>query len=248
MKFQLLLPLTIALTVALVVVIKSRKQEHDKVDKRNKFERIKLRVTNDVLGEHQTEKIALENKIDIAEKEGEALQTDAESCEKKASQKRKEVEVCRGAVKSLIDGVAALETELSDLHGETSKEKNSWTDKLESLKKELQVPSAVCAFLKKGSDSASKLCNSKPEELKVEAPQPEAPKVEAPQPEAPKVEAPQPEAPKVEAPQPEEPKVEAPKPEDPKVEAPKPEDPKVEAPKPEEPKAEAPKQGARVED
>ncbi|XP_061677245.1 neurofilament heavy polypeptide [Syngnathoides biaculeatus] len=200
MKFELLLPLTIALTVALVVVIKSRKQEHDKMDRRNTFERMKLRVTNDVLAEFQTEKISLENKIESGEKEGKALQTDVESWEKKVLQSKKEAEACQGAVKSQKDAVAALEIELSDLDGETSKEKNSWSDKLESLKKELQAPSTLCAFLKKGSDSASKLCSSEPEKLKVETPKTEKPKAKASQPDDEKPKAPEPEEPKAEAP------------------------------------------------
>lgn len=40
------------------------------------------------------------------------------------------------------------------LAGKKNKEKESWVAKLESLKEELQAPSAVCAFLKKGADSA----------------------------------------------------------------------------------------------
>lgn len=98
MKFQLLLPLTIALTVALVVVIKSRKQEHDKVHKRNKFESMKLQATNDVVGEYQTEKISLENHIESAQKEEKTLRTGAESCEQKVLKKKKEVEACQRAV------------------------------------------------------------------------------------------------------------------------------------------------------
>ncbi|XP_051920454.1 neurofilament medium polypeptide [Hippocampus zosterae] len=189
MKFQLLLPLTIALTVALVVVIKSRKREHDKVDKRNKFESMKLRVTNDVVGEYQTEKISLENLIENAQKEEKMIQTDAGSCEQKVLKKKKEVDACQRAVKSLKKGVAGIEGQLQNLHGKMSKEKESWIAKLESLKKELQEPSAVCAFLKKGAHSASKLCDSQPE-AKGEVPSTKQPNAEDSQAQKPKAENP----------------------------------------------------------
>ncbi|KAM9806843.1 uncharacterized protein ACBT44_014000 [Syngnathus typhle] len=214
MKFQLLMPLTIALTVALVVVIKTRKQEHDKADKQNKFESMKVRVTNDVVAEYQTQKITMENRIDSARKEEKDLQTDVESYEQRVVKKNIEVETCQGAVVSLKDGVANLERELQNLRGETSKEKTSWLAKLESLKKELQMPSAVCPFLKKGVDSASKLCDSETEKV-------EAPKAEAAKPDAPKAEIPKPDAPKAEIPKPDPPKAEIPKPDAPKAEAPK---------------------------
>ncbi|XP_077382822.1 uncharacterized protein LOC144022152 isoform X2 [Festucalex cinctus] len=194
MKFQLLLPLTIGLTVALVVIIKTRKQEHDQVDKRNRFERMKLRVTNDLLGEHQTEKISLENKIESAQKEEKALQTDTESCEQKAQKKKKAVEACQLSVKSVQKKVPNLEGELRNLQGETSKEKDSWIAKLESLKKEQQAPSALCGFLKKGADSAKKLCGVEPEAPKIEAPKTAQPKAETPKPEKSKAEAPKQEA------------------------------------------------------
>ncbi|XP_077433079.1 uncharacterized protein LOC144058477 [Vanacampus margaritifer] len=189
MKFQLLLPLTLGLTVALVVIIKTRKQEQDQVDKRNRFERVKLRVANDLLGEYQTEKITLENQIESAQKEAKALQTDAESCEKKVKKNKKEVEACQRSVKSVKKGVTGLEGELLNLQGETSKEKDSWVAKLESLKKELKAPSTLCGFLKKGADSARKLCDSKPEEPKVAAPKAETAKPEKSKAEAPKQKA-----------------------------------------------------------
>ncbi|XP_057691464.1 uncharacterized protein LOC130915457 [Corythoichthys intestinalis] len=206
MKFQLLLPLTLALTVTLVVVIKSRKFEHDKVDKQNKFELKKLKVNDDVLGDLQKEKITLENKIETGEKEWKALKKDAQLSEQTAQKKKKEVVACQGAVKSLKDGVMALQVDLKNLQGEASKEVDSWFAKLESLRKELEMPSAVCAFLKNGVDSANKMCSSKAEKEMEEKPEAEAPKAEEP-----KAEAPKPEKPKAEAPKPQKPKAKAPK-------------------------------------
>ncbi|XP_054638959.1 uncharacterized protein zgc:174935 [Dunckerocampus dactyliophorus] len=204
MKVQLLLPLTIALTVMLVVVIKTRKREHDQVDKQNRIERIKLRVTHDVLGGYQEEKMSLENQIEQSNKDENALKTGADSADQKALKTKGDLETCQGALKSLNEELVALQTLVSNLQGENSKEKDSWIAELESLKKQLQGPSAICAFLKKGADSASKLCSS---EGVAEAPKPEEPKAEPPKPEEPKTELPKPEEPKAEEAKPEEPKL-----------------------------------------
>ncbi|XP_077455679.1 uncharacterized protein LOC144073588 [Stigmatopora argus] len=219
MKFQLLLPLTLALTVALVVVIKSRRFEHEKVDKQYKFEHMKVKVNNDLLGELQTQKISVENQIDSGEKEGKALKADAQASEQKAKKKKKELVACLGSVKTSNDGIATLEAELSNLQGEANKEMSSWIAKLNSLDSELQMPSAVCAFLKTGVDSANKLCRNTEAQMEAE--------------------------PKSVAPKPAEPKTEAPKPKEPKAEAAVPDEPKAEAPKPQKPKAKAHKKGVK---
>ncbi|XP_077577594.1 uncharacterized protein LOC144199657 [Stigmatopora nigra] len=226
MKFQLLLPLTLALTVVLVVVIKSRRFEHEKVDKLYKFEGMKVKVNNNVLGELQTQKISLGNKIDSGEKEEKTLKADVQTSVQKAQKKKKELVACQGSVKTLKDGMATLQADLNNLRDEANKEMSSWIAKLKSLDTELEMPSAVCAFLKTGVDSAAnKLCSSNTE-AQMEA----EPKAVAPKPEKPKTEAPKPKEPKEKAAEPDEPKANA---------------PKVEAPKPQKPKAKAPKKGVK---
>nr|XP_057940115.1 anti-sigma-I factor RsgI8 [Doryrhamphus excisus] len=187
MKLQLLLPLTIAVTVMLVVIIKTRKREHDQVDKQNRIERIKLRLTHDLLGGYQEEKMSLENQIEQSNKDVNALKTGSSSADQKVLKTKADLKKCQGALKTLEDELLALQTLFTNLEGENGKEKDSWIAELESLNKQLQGPSAICAFLKKGADSASKLCSSegpegalKPEEPKPEPPQPEEPKSEPP--------------------------------------------------------------------
>ncbi|XP_061737921.1 translation initiation factor IF-2 [Nerophis ophidion] len=226
MKIQLLLPLTIAVTVALVVVMKTRRSEHDKEYIENRFKRIKVKVTHSLLAGYQEEKMSIENQIQERNQEEKSLKEAAESAEEKAQKAKAHVEPCQGAVKILNDEAMALQTEFSNLQGENSKEKAAWTAQLESLKKQLQSQSAICAFLKQGIESASKLCSS---EGVVEAPKPEETKSE----EA-KAEESKPEEAKAEESKPEEAKSEESKPEEEKVEDLKPEEAKAEESKPEE--------------
>ncbi|KAM9852559.1 uncharacterized protein ACBR49_005616 isoform 2-T2 [Aulostomus maculatus] len=233
MKVQLLLPLTIAMSVALVVILKTRKHEQDQEERRNRFESMRLRVTHDVLGEYQGEKIESENLLLKADTEQKVEEEDMKKLETKIADKKWEADICQGSQKPIKDETATAEKELNDLKGETSKEKNGWTAEIKSLTDQLAALSPVCAHLKPGSEMASKLCSSG---QAAEAPKQEEPKAEAAQPEPPK-----PQEPNAEAPKPEEPKVEAPKPEEPKAEAPQPQAPQAEAPKAEAPQPEAPK-------
>jgi len=247
MKVHLFLPMSILVSVALVGVMKIRQKEHDKIDRRNRFEDIKLRVTHDVLGEYQSEKADTQNRLDKANTDVKALEEEVKTLQMTDTKKKGEVDICQAGQKTARDELASAETELNNLQAESSKEKADWNTELASLKQQLETRSPVCDFMKPGQDSDKKLCGEviveapKPEEPKAEAPKPEEPKAEAPKPEEPKAEAPKPEEPKAAAPKPEEAKAEAPKLEEAKAEAPKPEEAKAEAPKPEEPKAEAPK-------
>ncbi|XP_062279026.1 neurofilament medium polypeptide isoform X2 [Scomber scombrus] len=247
MKTHLLLPVTIMVSVALVGVMKIRGKERDKVERRSRFEGIKLRVTHDVLDEYESDVKDTQTLLAKAETDFKALDGEVNMLWDKDNQKRGEVDTCQAVQKTVRDALASAETEFSNVQADSTKEKDGWSAELATLKQQLETRSSVCDFIKPGVDTDKKLCGEviveapKPEEPKAEAPEPVEPKAEAPKQEEPKAEAPKPEEPKAEAPKPEEPKAEAPKPEEPKAEAPNPQEPKAEAPKPEEPKAEAPK-------
>ncbi|XP_060906610.1 neurofilament heavy polypeptide-like [Labrus mixtus] len=250
MKVHLLLPLLIVVSVLVVGVIKMRKQEHDKDNRVDRFQAIKLRVTYDVLVDYQNEKSAKQVLLEKAESEYNTLMVEYKTLKTKGDTAKGKEDDCltdKTSQKSVLD---LVEKDFSDVKGNTEKESTGWKTEVETLQQQLAEWSKVCNFVKPGSQS-SQLCgieeSLKPEEAKAEAPKAEAPKPEEAKAEAPKAEAPKPEeakaeAPKAEAPKPEEAKAEAPKQEEAKAEAPKPEEAKAEAPKPEEAKAEAPKQ------
>lgn len=73
MKVQLFLPLAIAVSVITVGVMKIRKKEHDKEERKTRFQEIKLRVTYDVLAEYQNEKVTKQQQLETAEKEQKTL-------------------------------------------------------------------------------------------------------------------------------------------------------------------------------
>ncbi|KAM9353150.1 uncharacterized protein ABDE67_005517 [Symphorus nematophorus] len=229
MKVQLAIPLCIAVTVALMGLMKIRKKEQDKEDKRQKFEDIKLRVTHDVLGEYEAEKAETEKLLEKTKSDIKLLSDEVSTVQARKEKAKGDADACQGGEKSAKDELAKEETEFNNLKAQTDQEKTSWATEVETLKKQLEARSAMCDHLKKDSEEGSKLC-------KQEEPKAEAPKQEEPKAEEPKAEAPKQEEPKAEEPKAEEPKAEAPKQEEPKAE-----EPKAEAPKQEEPKAEAPK-------
>ncbi|XP_074540527.1 uncharacterized protein LOC141801395 isoform X2 [Halichoeres trimaculatus] len=245
MKIQLLLPLTIAVSVITVGVMKIRKKEHDNEVRKSRFQDIKLRVTYDVLAEYQNDKMAKQLLLQHAEEEQKILERDVNDLITKTDTAKKETDLCQSEKNSEQGVLEVVDKEFNEVKASTEKEKTEWMKETESLKKQLEARSPACAFLKPDSQSASKLCGGEAEapkeEAKAKEPKEEA-KAEAPKEEA-KAEAPKEEA-KAEAPK-EEAKAEAPK-EEVKAEAPK-EEAKAEAPKEEAPKAEAPKEEAKAE-
>ncbi|KAF3839758.1 hypothetical protein F7725_018475 [Dissostichus mawsoni] len=211
MKVIILIPVTIALSVALLGFTKIRKREHDRGEKQSKFQDVKLRVTNEMLQEYQSEVTEAKDHMQTTTADLKALTEEMKTLQSNADKAKNEADTCNGEKKIVADQLVSVETLLKNLQAELNTMQTGWTAEVETLKQQLAARSAVCDFLKAGSADASKLCGEEP---KAEAPKPEEPKAEAPKPEGPKAEAPKPEEPKAEAPKPEEPKAEAPKPED----------------------------------
>uniref|UniRef100_A0A669E314 Zgc:174935 n=1 Tax=Oreochromis niloticus TaxID=8128 RepID=A0A669E314_ORENI len=191
MKPQFLLPATVVVSVALVGIMKLRKGEHEKYEKQFKFQDVRLRVANDVLGEYQNDKAEKQNISCVV-----------------GSKERKDFFVC--FTKLLLTSTPSCN--LVTLTAEQEKEKTSWTTEEDTLKQQLEKHSLVCQFIKTDIAEARyepiiiyllTLCGIK-----------EQPKAEAPKQDQPKAEAPKQEEPKAEAPKQEEPKAEAPKQED----------------------------------
>ncbi|XP_041649813.1 fibrous sheath CABYR-binding protein [Cheilinus undulatus] len=240
MKGHLLLPLLIVVSVIVVGLMKIRQREHDRENRQDRFQTVKLRVTNDVLGDYQNEKTGKQLLVERAEVEIKKLNEDQEKLKTKEEATKVEADKCladKTSEKSVLDTVLK---EFTDVTAETKKEMASWKNEIEFLQKQLAARSKVCDYLKPGTTEVSQLCGTPAKEAKAEAPKEEA-KAEPPKEEA-KAEPPKEEA-KAEPPK-EEAKAEPPK-EEAKAEAPK-EEAKAEAPK-EEAKAEAPKEEAKAE-
>ncbi|XP_070823027.1 uncharacterized protein [Chaetodon trifascialis] len=204
MKAHCVLSVTIVVSVAMMGVMHVRKKELDKVDKRNRFEDIKLRVTSDVLGEYLDERGEMQNTLDKTTNEQRALEKQVNMIQKREDTTKHEVQVCQGdemcsdslfhLQKSAIDQLATIETEYSNLKVAVDKENASWTAEMETLHKHLQARSPVCDFLKKNSQAVSSLCGI---QVDVEAPKKEEAKAETAKQEELSAEAPKQEEPKV---------------------------------------------------
>lgn len=176
MKAYSVLTVTVVVSVAMMGVMQVRKKEYGKLEKRNRFEDIKLRVTKDVLGEYLDERGAMQNKLDKTTNEKRALETQVNMIQKKEDTTKGEVKVCLGDKKSANDELATIETEFSNLKAAIDRENASWTAEMETLHKQLQAWSPVCNFLKKNSQAVSSLCGK---QVDVEAPKQEEAKAEA---------------------------------------------------------------------
>lgn len=96
MKLLVMIPVTIALSVALLGITKLRKKEQDKEDKRIRFLDIKLRVTYDVLKEYQTERSDMQLQLDKSQSSQKVLQDEAKALQSKADKAKGDAEACQG--------------------------------------------------------------------------------------------------------------------------------------------------------
>ncbi|XP_035477250.2 neurofilament heavy polypeptide [Scophthalmus maximus] len=245
MKVQVLVPLSLVVSVALLGLMKFRQKDQDVEMKRNRFVNIKLRVSDDVLREYQRSRSETEESLAKITAEQKTLLVGASRRQVEVDEAKGKMDICRDTEKNAKNELESAQSEFNNFKAEADKDTSSWKTEVETLKQQLAEQSAICDFVKKDSQLGSKLCAGKvetPKEIpKADAQKQEEAKAEAPKQEEAKAEAPTPEEAKAEAPKPEEAKAEAPKPEEAKAEAPKPEEAKAEAPKPEEAKAEAPK-------
>ncbi|XP_014839954.1 PREDICTED: FK506-binding protein 4-like isoform X3 [Poecilia mexicana] len=231
MKVHLVLPVALLTSVILVGLLKIRKRDHDKEEKRSRFQDIKLRVTSDVLQEYQKEKAERQNELEKVQGELKAMEEEVKVAQTKAEKAAGDLTGCEGSQKSGADQQAAEETNLGNLKAQTEKETTEWNAELDRLKKQLTEKSPVCNFLKEYPDQIKTMCGIK-----------EEPKAEPPKQEEKKAEPPKQEEKKAEPPKQEEKKAEPPKQEEKKEEPPKQEEKKEEPPKQEEKKEEPPKQ------
>ncbi|XP_041798877.1 uncharacterized protein zgc:174935 [Chelmon rostratus] len=208
MRAQCVLTVAVVVSVAMVGLMSVRKKEYESEDKRNRFEDIKLRVTNDVLGEYQDETAETQNLLDKTQREHQALEKQVNVIMTKEDSTKSDLQFCQGAQKSATDELAIVEAEYSNLKAGIDKENASWTAEIETLKKQLEARSPVCDFLKKNSQAISNLCGI---EVNVDVPKQEDPKAEAPKQGDLSAEASKKEELGTEAPKQEEPKAEVPK-------------------------------------
>uniref|UniRef100_A0A3B3VID3 Nucleolar protein 58-like n=1 Tax=Poecilia latipinna TaxID=48699 RepID=A0A3B3VID3_9TELE len=220
MKVHLMLPVALLTSVLLVGLLKIRKRDHDKEEKRNRFQDIKLRVTSDVLQGYQKEKAERQNELEKVQGELKAMEEAVKVAQTKAEKAAGDLTGCEGSQKSGADQQAAEETNLGNLKAQTEKETTEWNAELDRLKKQLTEKSPVCNFLKEYPDQIKTMCGIK-EEPKAEPPKQEEKKAEPPKQEEKKEEPPKQEEKKEEPPKQEEKKEEPPKQEEKKEEPPK---------------------------
>ncbi|KAJ0037238.1 hypothetical protein NL108_018413 [Boleophthalmus pectinirostris] len=232
MKAQILLPVSIAISVASFALMKIRIPEIVSHEKRISILDVKLRVSEGMVAEYEKEKQSTESRMQMEKTAQEQLQKELTELSTASNTKKTELDACMGQKKTVTDEIASAQEQLKTFQDQSAKEKTAWEAEIAALKENLNTQSPICNYLKPGSSVQG--CPEKKEEPK--------PNAEQPKPEPPKAEEAKPDAPKPDAPKPEEPKADAPKPEEPKADAPKPEEPKQEAQNPEAVKPEAPKQ------
>ncbi|KAJ0000413.1 hypothetical protein NQD34_012255 [Periophthalmus magnuspinnatus] len=184
MKFQIMIPISIALSVASFAMIKIRLPLLAAEEKRNTMLDVKLRVTEELLGEFEKEKNIIDSRIETEKSAQEPLQK--EITELSTNTKKEELDTCLGLKKGFTDEETSAQDQINTFQIESAKEKTAWEAEMETLKGTLNTQSPICNFLKTGA-SLPGVCpkkeEAKPEEAKVEPPKAEEPKPEAPKPE-----------------------------------------------------------------
>lgn len=96
MKVQVVVPMTICVSVVLLGIIRVRKTEQEKEDKRNRFQVTKLRVTYDVLREYQSDKLETQKLLDKTEIDKKTLEEQVNMLKAKADQATGVADDCQG--------------------------------------------------------------------------------------------------------------------------------------------------------
>lgn len=95
--YLVLLALTALASVALLGVVNVRKKDEAREQKRSKFQEVKLRVTQDVLGEYQDEKNGVEVLVEKTATEVKALEPELSTLQETEKQKKADEAACQGA-------------------------------------------------------------------------------------------------------------------------------------------------------
>ncbi|XP_053699612.1 uncharacterized protein LOC128746531 [Synchiropus splendidus] len=236
MKVQLLLPLTIMASVTMVLILKTRKREEDREDRRFRFESIRLRVTIDVLTEHQNEKATLQQQYDNAKEEEGTLREASTVFQSNVLENMGKLDTCHQEKRQIKSQLDSEEKNLNTLITDMKTETDIWLAEIDSLKNLRSAKSPACKFLQPNSDQERLYCRN----TFIVEPRPPEPKpavLKPPMPKAALPKAPVPNAPEQKAP---EPKVPQPKPMAVKVAEPKAADPNAAQPEAEEPKPDQP--------
>lgn len=96
MKVQVLVPVTICVSILLLGVIRMRKTEQEKENKRNRFQDTKLRVIYDVLKEYQSEKVETQKLLDTTEIDKKTLEDQVNVLKGKEDKAKGEADACQG--------------------------------------------------------------------------------------------------------------------------------------------------------
>lgn len=97
MKVHFALPLALLTSVILVGFIKIRKKDHEKEEKRTRFQEIKLRVTSDVLQEYHNEQIEKQEQVEKAQKDLNALEDEVKVLRDKTEKATGDLGGCDGS-------------------------------------------------------------------------------------------------------------------------------------------------------
>lgn len=97
MKTQLVLPLVLLTSLLMLGLLKIRKRDHEKEEKRNRFQDIKLRVTSDVLQEYKKEKIERQTELEKVEGELKAMEEEVKAVQIKAEKAAGDFTGCEGS-------------------------------------------------------------------------------------------------------------------------------------------------------
>ncbi|KAM6909659.1 uncharacterized protein FYW49_011669 [Xenentodon cancila] len=113
---------------------------------------IKIRVTNDLVHEFQSELAEKRNQMKISQGAQKQMEEQVEQLQAKAEKTKDEIEQCQRGQKSVADQLAMAEVTLNDLKATSTKETTEWKAEIDALGKQLAERSSICDFLKEETE------------------------------------------------------------------------------------------------
>ncbi|GAA6110957.1 repetitive organellar protein [Tachysurus ichikawai] len=167
-NFVVVLGLMVASTMGLLGISHSRRNLVQEMIKNNHLESVKIQVSTDLLKEVQGNIAEATGRVAETKKQTEELTAKLKTTQEAADGKKAELNTCNNDLSQIKAKIGELEAERSKTDTEFQQKKSDFSEQINKLKKELEIHSKVCEYIKKTSVEGMKLCGIEPAVPQVE--------------------------------------------------------------------------------
>ncbi|KAK2854860.1 hypothetical protein Q7C36_006729 [Tachysurus vachellii] len=162
-NFAVVLGLMVASIMGLLGIIHSRRDLVHEMITSNHLESVKNKVSIDLLKELQGNIAEATSRVDETKKQTEEFTEKVRTTQKAADGKKAELNTCNNDLSQIKAEIGSLEAERSKTDTEFQQKKSNLNEQINKLKKELEIHSKVCDYIKKTSVEGMKLCGIEPQ-------------------------------------------------------------------------------------